>query len=34
MKILGILGSPRNQGNTVMLLDAALAAAAEAGAQT
>ncbi len=34
MKIVGILGSPRNQGNTVMLLDAALAAAKEAGAQT
>ncbi len=34
MKILGILGSPRDRGNTVMLLDAALAAASEAGAQT
>ncbi len=34
MKILGILGSPRDRGNTVLLLDAALAAAAEAGAQT
>ena len=34
MKILGILGSPRTHGNTVLLLDAALAAAAEAGAQT
>lgn len=34
MKIIGILGSPRTRGNTVLLLDAALAAAAEAGAQT
>jgi multimeric flavodoxin WrbA len=34
MKILGILGSPRNNGNTALLLDAALDAAAGAGAET
>lgn len=34
MKILGILGSPRNNGNTVMLLDAVLDSAKQAGAQT
>lgn len=33
MKILGILGSPRSNGNTVLLLDAVLNAAAEAGAE-
>lgn len=34
MKVFGILGSPRNAGNTVLLLDAALGGAAEAGADT
>jgi len=34
MKILGILGSPHNHGNTVLLLDALLHAAAQAGAET
>ena len=33
MKILGILGSPHNNGNTVLLLDAVLDAAAQAGAE-
>ncbi len=34
MKVVGILGSPRNRGNTALLLDAALAGAAQAGAET
>jgi multimeric flavodoxin WrbA len=34
MKVLGILGTPHVQGNTVLLLDAALAGAAAAGAET
>jgi len=34
MKILGILGSPRENGNTSLLLDAVLDGAAKAGAQT
>ena len=34
MKVLGILGTPHAQGNTVLLLDAALAGAAAAGAET
>lgn len=33
MKILGLLGSPHLQGNTSLLLDAALAGAAAAGAE-
>jgi multimeric flavodoxin WrbA len=32
MKVLGIMGSPRRQGNTEILLDQALAGAQEAGA--
>ncbi len=34
MKILGIMGSPRMQGNTDLLLDEALKGAAEGGAET
>jgi multimeric flavodoxin WrbA len=34
MRVLGILGSPHTQGNTVLLLDAVLAGAAAAGAET
>ncbi len=34
MKILGIVGSPRKGGNTEILVEEALAAAREAGAQT
>jgi multimeric flavodoxin WrbA len=34
MKVLGILGSPHNAGNTVLLLDAALQGAQAAGAET
>jgi multimeric flavodoxin WrbA len=34
MKVLGILGTPHVKGNTVLLLDAALAGAAAAGAET
>jgi multimeric flavodoxin WrbA len=34
MKVLGILSSPHKQGNTVLLLDAALRGAAAAGAET
>ncbi len=34
MKVLGILGSPHTNGNTVLLLDAVLAGAAAAGAET
>ncbi|HEY3397248.1 MAG TPA: flavodoxin family protein [Armatimonadota bacterium] len=34
MKVLGILGTPHTQGNTVLLLDAVLAGAAAAGAET
>lgn len=33
MKVLGILGTPHLKGNTVLLLDAALAGAAAAGAE-
>ncbi|MBN2185932.1 MAG: flavodoxin family protein [Dehalococcoidia bacterium] len=33
MKVLGIMGSPRKQGNTEILLDNALAGAKEAGAE-
>jgi multimeric flavodoxin WrbA len=33
MKVLGIMGSPRRQGNTEILLDKALAGAKEAGAE-
>jgi multimeric flavodoxin WrbA len=33
-KVLGLLGSPRDGGNTDMLLDQALAGAADAGAET
>jgi hypothetical protein len=34
MKVLGIVGSPRKGGNTVILVKEALAAAKEAGAET
>lgn len=34
MNVLGILGTPHKQGNTVLLLDAVLAGAAAAGAET
>jgi multimeric flavodoxin WrbA len=34
MKILGIVGSPRKGGNTEIMMEAALAAAREAGAET
>jgi len=34
MKILGILGSPHDKGNTALLLDAVLDGAAKAGAET
>ncbi|MEK7848492.1 MAG: flavodoxin family protein, partial [Chloroflexota bacterium] len=34
MKVLGIVGSPRSQGNAEILLEEALAAAREAGAET
>lgn len=34
MKVLGILGTPHNHGNTVLLLDAVLQGAAAAGAET
>ena len=34
MKVLGILGTPHNHGNTVLLLDAVLQAAEAAGAET
>lgn len=34
MKVVGILGSPRRDGNTEILLDRALAGAASAGAET
>ena len=34
MRVLGILGTPHVKGNTVLLLDAALAGAAAAGAET
>jgi len=33
MKVLGILGSPRIEGNSDILLDQALAGAREAGAE-
>jgi multimeric flavodoxin WrbA len=34
MKILGIVGSPRKEGNTEIMMEEALAAAREAGAET
>jgi multimeric flavodoxin WrbA len=34
MKVIGLLGSPRRDGNTEILLDRALAGAASAGAET
>lgn len=34
MLVIGILGSPRSRGNTALLLDAVLAGAREAGAET
>lgn len=34
MRVLGILGSPRQQGNTAVLLDAFLKGARDAGAET
>jgi multimeric flavodoxin WrbA len=34
MKVLGIVGSPRKEGNTEIMMEAALAAARESGAET